>query len=493
MGGGGNRRKAWASAIVLAAALATVPPVLADPRRDLADFDFVTRKVAANYSGWPNKTAGARAAELEALTRELRRRVETGGEPALREALDAWLGWFDDGHLGSRWTAVAEDSPWREPPRALDEAAARARWQAPGAIPAPVEGLWTIDEAYRLAIVRRDGAPGVFDAVVLASTAETWAPGDVKAVLTARADGRFDLRYGARDRSELRLRAELQAGDTVLDLGDLGLWRRVLDGADARARALRRWPGDAFELTRLDARTLYLRLPSFNGTHAATVRELLATHADALARTPRLVLDVRGNGGGSDFVYEPMLPVLASGPIRRVGVEIRVSADNARLRAEVADRLAAVSPDAAATLRAESARMRDARTAFIRREPAERSLAFDPAPMPRRVAVLVDRAGSSAENFLLDVRQSDKVVLMGQENSAGVIDYGEMMEMPAPSGRFDLRWATTRSLRLPAEPVDPHGITPDVRIPADVADPIAYVLDWLDREDAARAAPAPAR
>jgi hypothetical protein len=68
---------------------------------------------------------------------------------------------------------------------------------------------------------------------------------------------------------------------------------------------------------------------------------------------------------------------------------------------------------------------------------------------------------------------------MGQANSAGVIDYGEMMSAPAPSGRFQLAWATTRSLRLPHDPVDSNGIAPDVQIPANTDDPVAWVPAWL--------------
>lgn len=457
----------------------------ADPRRNLADFDFVTAKVEANYSGWPGKTAGGRGAELEALTARLRVQA-AGDDERFRAAVDDWLAWFDDGHLRARWALPTQDIPWREAPRPMDEADARRRLQALGGARVPVEGLWTIDDRYRLAVLRRDTTAAAFDAVVLSTTAERWAPGDVKAVLVARPDGRLDVRYGAGDRTEVPARAEVLAGGEVLDLGDLGLWRRLPDDPAAAALGLRRWPTEEFEIRRLGARTLYLRLPSFNDRHADTVRSLIAAHADELARTPRLVVDVRGNGGGSDFVYDPVLPFIASGPIRRVGVEIRVSADNARLRRAVGERLAAVSPEAAAVLRSESDRMATARTAFIRREPAERWVTFDrPTPMPRRVVVLVDRAASSAESFLLDARQSSKVVLMGQENSAGVLDFGEMMEMPAPSGRFDLLWATTRSLRLPAEPVDPQGIAPTVRIPAEVADPLAYVLEWLDRDEAA--------
>ncbi len=348
--------------------------------------------------------------------------------------------------------------------------------------PDPVEGLWLIDDRYRLAVLRRDRSAKVFDAVILSTAAETWTPGEVKAVLTRAADGSYALLYGAGDRTEVALQARLRSNGDVLDVDELGHWRRVQATPEAQKAAERRWPGDAFLLERIDDATLYLRLPSFHASHLDAIRKLIADNAAELERTPQLIVDVRGNGGGSDFTYDPVLPYLYTRPIWRIGVELRVSADNARLRGETARTLESASPEAARLLASESQRMQSASQAFLPREPAVEILRLDQVlPNPARIAVLIDRAGSSAENFIMDARQSRKVVLMGQENSAGVIDYGEMMGMPAPSGRFELHWATTRSLRLPGDPVDPHGIAPDVLIPADVEDPVALAAKELAR------------
>ena len=451
-------------------------------RRNLADFDFVVAKVAANYAGWETKTAGPCRSELDALTVRLRHQVAAGDDAAARAAIEQWLAWFDDGHLRLDWAAAEEAPPWEVPARALSEADARAALARPGADLRPIEGLWAIDDRYRLAVLRREGAANVFDAVVLSSAAETWAPGDVKAVLTERADGSFAIRYGAGDRTEIALQGKLVNRNDVLDIPGLGLWRRIIDDPAAAEAALRRWPGEEFAISRVDADTLYLRLPSFGDAHTETVRKLIAARAAELATTPQLIIDVRGNGGGSDFVYDPVLPLLYTRPIWRIGVEVKVSADNARLRRETGERLAAVSPEASRTLIGESERMAGTTAPFIRREPPVEVVRLEgPLANPARIAVLIDRAGSSAENFIMDARQSRKVTLMGQENSAGVIDYGEMMGSPAPSGRFALLWATTRSLRLPGDPVDPQGIAPDVPIPGDVADPVTWAADWLRR------------
>ena len=461
-------------------ALSTTGALASDRSQNLADFDFVTARVQANYAGWETKTAGSRRADLDALTQRLRDQVAQGDDDDLRQAMQAWVARFNDGHLQLQWSAAAQTPPWREVSRPLDEQAARKALADLGPQRAPIEGLWTIDDRYRLAVLRRDRDARLFDAVILSTTADLWKAGDVKAVLAPRPDGAYDTFYGAGDRTELRLQGQLRGRGDVLDVVEIGIWRRVRDDPAKALAALRRWPGDDFTLIRLDADTLYLRLPSFGDQHTGTVRSLLSTHADELARTPNLIIDVRGNGGGSDFVYDPVLPYLYTRPIWRIGVELRVSPDNIRLRSEVAKRIASASPNAAQILASESERMKTATTPFVRREPPVEIVRLPAVlPNPKRVAVLVDRAGSSAENFIMDARQSRKVVLMGQESSAGVIDFGEMMSMEAPSGRFALAWATTRSLRLPNDPVDPQGIAPDVQIPGDADDPVLFAARWL--------------
>jgi C-terminal processing protease CtpA/Prc len=100
----------------------------------------------------------------------------------------------------------------------------------------------------------------------------------------------------------------------------------------------------------------------------------------------------------------------------------------------------------------------------------------------RRGVSLIDGAASTGEQFILDARQSRKVTLFGQRNSAGILDFANVVAMASPSGRVHVQWATSRSLRLPDDPVDPDGIAPDVAIDRSVRDPIAFVQAWLERQ-----------
>jgi C-terminal processing protease CtpA/Prc len=236
-------------------------------------------------------------------------------------------------------------------------------------------------------------------------------------------------------------------------------------------------------LRRLSANTLWLRVPDFNDRRSAPLKALLADNAETLNTTHNLVLDLRKNGGGSDYVYAPLIALAYTRPMVSIGVELRASVDNITLRRDALDKV----KDSAVTVAQIEAEIKlmeknlgqyvqpGALPFEIRREKEVRAF-------PRRIAVLIDGAGSTGEQLLLDLRQSAKVTLMGQRNSAGVLDFANVVGLVTPSGRFGVQWATSRSLRLPNDPVDPDGIPPDVRIPAKVLDPVSYARQWLEKQ-----------
>jgi C-terminal processing protease CtpA/Prc len=70
---------------------------------------------------------------------------------------------------------------------------------------------------------------------------------------------------------------------------------------------------------------------------------------------------------------------------------------------------------------------------------------------------------SSCEQFILATAYSDKVVLMG-ENTAGILDYGNVHSLSLPCKDWTLQYATSRSNRLPDFPIDNIGIEPNVKL-----------------------------
>lgn len=227
-----------------------------------------------------------------------------------------------------------------------------------------------------------------------------------------------------------------------------------------------------------DDSTAVLRLPDFGQRHKPAIDSVVAAHRARIQARPYLVVDVRGNGGGWTESYASVLPLLYTGPIRVSGMSAWASAGNTQyLRTMLA------SPSLPEALRTRLAALLPAmeanRGAFVTID-ADRELRFDTVhPLPRAVAVLVDRrCASSCEQFALDARQSRKVVLLGPENTRGMLDYGNLRTVALPSGERRIQFPVARSHRLPALPLDGIGVAPAVRVPSG-ADAVEFARGFL--------------
>lgn len=463
----------------------------ADSNPNLQDFDFVVEKVRLNYAGWDTKVTDETRPALDQLTARLRIAAKDATPEELTVILREWFSFFSDGHVGIALTAASAPdagstaSPAATPSLAWTEDSVRAELASRGAARDLLEGIWQIGgDRYRLGILPTPGKPGSFSAVVLTTAAEGWRPGQIKAELTRKADGGLDILYRAGDHREHKTGASLLLDGAVLSLKDWGNWVREVPATSDPGLVEHAFPSDTMFMKPLSSDTLWLRIPDFDDSRAMPLKDILDANAAALASTPNLLIDLRNNGGGSDFVYAPLTPLLYSRPIYSVGAEMRASKDNVALRMAVAEQIRAEAPEVAQYLDRQNARMAAALGTYVSGddqifsvERLDRVL-----PFPKRVAVLVDNAASTGEQFLLEARQSRKVTLFGKENSAGVLDFANVVGMLTPSGRYEVFWATSRSKRLPGDPVDPDGIAPDIRIPASEDDPVAYAQRWLERQ-----------
>lgn len=97
---------------------------------------------------------------------------------------------------------------------------------------------------------------------------------------------------------------------------------------------------------------------------------------------------------------------------------------------------------------------------------------------PKNVSILIDRECTSAtEEFLLKAKQSRKTKIYGYEASGGALDYSNLNVVFTPSGYWYATVPTTRSSRLPENPIDPYGIEPDIMVDRSVEDLIEYVIN----------------
>ena len=459
---------AWSLAGSAAAQSPAPARTAAETNLNLQDFDFVTEKLRLNYAGWDTKVTDKTRPKLEALTKRLREEAATAPPERFAEILNEWLGFFGDRHIGCMPIGPSSAKTAGETPT-LDwnEASVRAQLDALGTRREELEGIWRIaGDRYRVGVLRTPGTDGDFSAVVLDTKAETWKAGQEKARLTRGADGALRGLYRTGDHSSQQVRAKLIGGGAALELDRFGVWTREFPAPPQGFEIDRVAPSPELFLKPLSKSTMWLRLPDFNTDRIEPLKELLASHANELASFPNLLIDLRDNGGGSDYTYQPIIDLLYTRPIYTVGVEFRATEDNVALHRITADALRASQPELAESFDRVVARLAANIGNYVQvhDKPYSIDRRDKVLPLPKRVAILIDGAASSGEQFLLEARQSRKVTLFGQRNSAGILDFANVVEMGTPSGRWKMFWATSRSLRLPDEPVDPDGIAPDIRI-----------------------------
>jgi hypothetical protein len=246
--------------------------------------------------------------------------------------------------------------------------------------------------------------------------------------------------------------------------------RTVSEPAEDPRRPTVRYVGDTVAV---------LTLPTFNMRYKRAIDSLMATHRPRLLSTPYLVVDVRSNGGGATASYESVMALIYADPYRVEGMDVWATDGNINAYRALLD-TGNVPESIKAEARALLPRMEAKRGSFVTWD-EDRTISLDTVyALPRRVGVLIARmCASSCEQFVLDAGQSRKVTLLGRQNTAGMVDYGNTRRVILPSSARQISMPTSRSRRLPGRPMDYKGVAPDVLIPKEEADAVAFAIRFL--------------
>jgi hypothetical protein len=261
---------------------------------------------------------------------------------------------------------------------------------------------------YRGVVLRDDAAGSSFTMSILRADSVWWVPGQVKAVFTPDADG-LAVRFFMRDHSEQRVDRRVVRNVLLLDQGTA--W-------------FRQWPARADdEPGGVDghAQCALRCARSRTGHGAAAHPDVRRCAAHGLAvrgggrpypQRERLIIDLRGNGGGSDYNFRMLIPLMYTGPIRMISNAALATEENIAANEQLAadTTLPQAIRDA---LAGNVARMRTAGGGWYE---FDDRVIDDLEVLDRRarIDVLVDRGcASSCEQFLLAARQSTKVTIFG--------------------------------------------------------------------------------
>lgn len=435
-------------AALLAQVAVTPPAQMVEPRDWAATLRADARAfhdtVARDHPGPVNRLDPHFAARNDAaLARALGRAARVRDYPGYYWAITAYEASFDDGHVAIAMRGKAPAVTWHWPGflTGYDGRGRQVVMTRADDAPVPLGAE----------LVGCDGKQA--DRLAADNLGAFWGRWGL-ASQRAAAGGRLLMDMGnpfvARPR-QCRFVVEGQARTVVLD------WRDLAAGPDAYARLAATAPRAHPPIA---ARTLadgtrWFTLSSFDndpgGPAVKALSSLIAGMARdraALVAAPRIVLDLRGNNGGSSDWSRQVAEMLWGGaaiaalPADTTYVEWRASAANLATIEEYRRRWAGsaeISKEAKDWADRSAAGLRGALAAGrpLWREPDE------PAAVPvavsaiagsvGRVYVLTDRGCGSACLDAVDLWRALGAVQVGQETSADTL-YMEVREQPLPSG-----------------------------------------------------------
>jgi Peptidase family S41 len=442
-------------------------------------------RVERNYAGYRLEVESnpARKTKYRAFATELRRRAKQASDDECLGLLRRYVGWFQDGHLFvSEYPAFrdAEIAEFRRTTPRRETAGLIDRLNKNRDTLAPIEGVW-FTPLHEIAVSRDTNAKGTFHAVILETRSPHWRVGEVIAEFVETDKNRFAATLRMDDHSPRSYEADVHG--LFLHMPPHTWGRRfplaahekdILDAVDPRAPHFRI----------LDAGACVISLPSLSGRYRRTIQDLCAEHVDEITSRDLLIVDLRGNGGGSSTAARPLAPFYHGderkpprGPKSRP--HVLASPDTTAYYANM--KAGFFTP---AWLRSLRRRLKESPGELIPLyEGAGTYKEYSPRrryKKPAHVAILIDGdVVSAGEGFLLEARRHTKVRVFGTP-TGGMIDYQNVIIVGIGRGRHTVGLGypvIASSDALPEGGFNKKGIPPEVRIDATVVDALQFVRD----------------
>jgi hypothetical protein len=453
-------------------------------------YDYTIKKIEANYSGFRDKVTNANRGLYQAFKDSLGKVAAlpvNQQQDSCLKVLWNYIGFLKDGHVSVRLTtnvAVHPDSirasfaSWPSLP--YTNTSFKEYLHQNKSKLKPLEGIWQNEEGnYRVGIIFRQGN---YTAFILKADSIYWMPGQVKFEIALKQND-FTGTFYMRDHSAQPATYNLQnLAQGFIEIGERGKWYKLDDNEKFIYSAF--YPGSSIASFRqLSNSTNILTIKSFDESNRRVIDSIITANDQLIRSTDNLIIDVRGNGGGSDFTYYPLRKYLFTHPYVRYGAEILATNDNI-------EKFRGITTNPNFTKQEQEmykkrvAEMEKHLDQFWSSSPVSfMSDTMEVLSYPKKVAVLIDKGcGSTTEQFLLDpVGNSKKAIIYGQP-SAGVLDYANLHFFTIPNTNFRVNYATSRSKRVDiGKGIDNKGIQPHVLLDATVKDWVQYVKQQLEK------------
>lgn len=421
-------------------------------------FDSVHIYLRKNYVGFIDKVTPVTQQTYSALVTRLQLQAATiRGASHCMLLINRYLRFFRDQHLvlEPEYTPVIEKITLSPAQLELLEKPASG----------PVMGIYESDSMGKIALVKSPHGLRQYAAVILQSPLPAWSPGDVVFELAAIAPDKYDLVNYSHQRVTLDTVTINKQRNGLEALG----WQKAGAGHSQPSRempAFTDMPTATTFFRQVDDSTGYLRIGGFTAADFPVTDSVLNANDEYLRKNPRLIIDIRDNGVGTDKLTERLRPLLYTQPVRIVGADFLATTDNIAAWSRILDQQSGQMPDEYLEQTRKAIHQGDGlQGRLVSMGPDENMILPAPLPAPVKVAVIVNnKCSNAAEQFLLEAVQSGKVKVYGTP-TAGALDYSNVNEVKFTAPACTIRYPVTRSRRVAAgQGIDNKGIQPSVKL-----------------------------
>lgn len=440
---------------------------------------IVTRlihKVETEYPGFSAKTPDQD--NYKEHVKNISDKAKTADEKACQQLLKKYTDYFKDPHMlvMANGAAIVTESQAKGEQIAIDIKEFEQKVTKTKDL---LEGVWTT-AGYKIGIKKTDA--NHYIGFIIEAESAAWKPKDIKFKIFANGD----FEYALRDRS-VKKGKFVSPDENILYLNevDVALIKQLPKPALSTAELEEKLNNTVgFHFKKLSAKTSILKLPSFEYHNLKKINQLIEGNKDLLENSENLIIDLRGNPGGTTDAYQKLLPYISGKMIRHTGAEFLATQtyiNNLEAYKKTLDKN--VSTEGTdKTIK----KLKENLGQFVRMGEATGPIYIEEVTIakksPKNIIILVNKlTGSSAEYLLFVAKQSKKVKLMGAP-SYGALDYGNAFAVDFGCENYKVFMPTYRALRLPDYPIDNIGIQPDVYIDSSVKDWVQFAVDYLEKD-----------